>query len=362
MIVYTYVGYPCALWLRARWRSRPVKRAPNTPSVSIVMVVRNEDRYLDAKLRNLLGLEYPADRLQVVVVSDGSTDRTEAILREFSRDPRVHCALNQLPRGKASCLNDALDLANGELVVFTDVRQKLEPRAVTLLAENFADPEVGCASGELMLGEPESGESAENTGLYWRIEKGIRELESAASSVVGATGALFAARRALVPALPAGTILDDVYIPMHVVRQGGRVVFDERARAWDLPYLGAKREFRRKVRTLTGNYQLVQMAPWLLTLRNPLLLEFVSHKLLRLLMPFTLVLALVSAALLTAPLYRLALIAQVGLYALSILGLVPANKGPLARMTGAAFTFVMLNAAAAVAFANFVTRRKVAWS
>src|SRR5207247_9241227 len=142
--------------------------------------------------------------------------------------------------------------------------------------EDFAVPAVGCVSGELMLGEPDSGESAQGMGLYWRIEKQIREMESASGSVIGATGAIYAVRRSLLAPIPPETILDDVYIPMNVVRQGSRVIFDPRARAWDLPHLGTGREFARKVRTLSGNYQLLQLAPWMLTSANPVRFEFVS--------------------------------------------------------------------------------------
>src|SRR5208337_611205 len=153
---------------------------------------------------------------------------------------------------------------------FTDARQKIESCALRRLMENFADAEVGCVSGELMLGNPETGEAGEGMGLYWRVEKKIRELESASGSVVGATGALYAVRRELLVNLPEGTILDDVYIPMQVTRQGKRVVFEPRARAWDSVNLGAEREFARKVRTLSGNYQLLQLAPWLLSGSNPI--------------------------------------------------------------------------------------------
>jgi len=286
----------------------------------------------------------------------------EALLREHSANTRVQVILNQLSKGKAAGLTDAISLAEGEILVFTDARQKIEPGAVRLLAENFADPEVGCASGELMLGDPNRGQEAvQGTGLYWKVEKKIRELESATGSVVGATGALYAVRRSLCSPVPAGTILDDVYIPMNVVRQKARVVFDERAHAWDVPDLGAKREFDRKVRTLTGNYQLVQLAPWLLTTENPILFQFVSHKLLRLFAPFALVLALVTAFVLRGPVYKLALAGQLVFYALGILGMVPLKKGPWTRMTDAAFTFVMLNTAALLAFANFVTGRKAVW-
>jgi cellulose synthase/poly-beta-1,6-N-acetylglucosamine synthase-like glycosyltransferase len=361
VIAYTYAGYIFWLRLRSFVHPWPVRRGTILPAISVVMVVRDEERVLEQKLNNLLDLDYPAEQCQLVVVSDGSTDRTETILREYGANPRIHAIMNAMPAGKASGLNDAMTWAQGDIVVFTDARQSIEPGALRLLAENFADPDVGCASGELMLGDANKGEAAQGTSLYWRIEKMIRELESASGSVVGATGALYAVRRELVPPLPVGTILDDVYIPMNVVRRGLRVVFDGRARAWDSPDLGAQREFGRKVRTLSGNYQLVQMAPWLLRGENPLRLEFISHKLLRLMAPFALATALLATVFLTAPFYRVALGCQLIFYAFAILGFVPGKKGPFTRMTDAAFTFVMLNAAALMAFANFVTGRKEVW-
>src|ERR1700736_651778 len=177
LIAYTYVGYACLLRLCAIWRSRPVKRGVSRPCVSVVMVVRNEEQVLEEKLGNLLGLDYPSDQWEIITVSDGSTDRTEAILRDYAKNPRVQAIMNQLSQGKAAGLNDAIALAQGEIIVFTDARQKIEGGAVRLLAENFADPEVGCASGELMLGDPGRGQEAvKGTGLYWKIEKMIREL------------------------------------------------------------------------------------------------------------------------------------------------------------------------------------------
>jgi len=362
LVAYTYAGY--AAWLRFRvlWRARPVMRGSVTPSVSVVMVVRNEEKVLESKLRNLLSLDYPEDQLQIIVVSDSSSDRTDEILRQYARDARVFAVLNQLPKGKAGGLNDALEVAQGEIVVFTDARQRIEPSAVRLLAENFADPDVGCVSGELMLGDPQGGETAKGLGLYWRIEKQIRELESASGSVVGATGALYAARRELLTHVPAGTILDDVYLPMHIVRQGKRVVFDERAIAWDTPDLGAEREFSRKVRTLSGNYQLVQLAPWLLRRENPILFEFVSHKLLRLAVPVALAVLLVVSPLLRAPVFKVIFLVQAIFYALSLISLARlAKRGILARAADAAGTFVLLNGAAMVALANFVSGKRTVW-
>ena len=363
LIAYTYVGYAAWLWLQALLFPWPVMRMRQELPISIVMVVRNEERVLEDKLGNLLSLDYSPELCQIVIVSDGSTDRTEEILREHVDNPRVQVVMNQLSRGKASGLNDAFNLAHGDLVIFTDARQKIEPGALRVLAESFADPDVGCVSGELMLGDLDSGETGRGMGLYWRIEKQMRELEAASGSVVGATGALYAVRRDLLSAVPEGTILDDVYIPLQVVKQGKRVVFEPRARAWDSPDLGGGLEFARKVRTLSGNYQLVQLMPWVLSGQNPVLFRFVSHKLLRLVAPFALALMFIASLWLKAPFYRVALILQLAFYGLGVVALARLLKrGPLARAADAAATFVLLNTAAVVAFANFVSGRKAAWS
>jgi poly-beta-1,6-N-acetyl-D-glucosamine synthase len=362
VILYTYAGYPAWLWLRARLRPRPVLRSPYLPFVSIVMVVHNEEKALAPKLENLLSFDYSREKIQIVVVSDGSTDGTEEILNRYGRDSRLRVLCFSECRGKAACLNDGMAAAQGEIVLFTDVRQPIEKSALRLLAENFADPAVGCVSGELMLGDPALGEAGQGTGLYWRVEKIVRDLESSSGSVVGATGALYAARRELLPMVPTGTILDDVFIPMAIARTGHRVLFDGRARAWDNPNLGGRREFARKVRTLSGNYQLVQLAPWLLSNSNPLRFEFISHKLMRLAAPFALALALVSSALVQETFYRFAAIAQVAFYLVALLERPLMHAGPLGRIAGAAWTFVVLNAAALVAFTNFVTGRKPVWN
>jgi poly-beta-1,6-N-acetyl-D-glucosamine synthase len=362
VILYTYAGYPAWLWLRARLRPRPVQRSPYLPSVSVVMVVHNEEKALGTKLENLLSLDYPSEKLELVIVSDGSTDATEQIFKRYAHNPRLRTLAFSECRGKAACLNDGIAAAHGDLVLFTDVRQPIEKDALQLLAENFADPTVGCVSGELILGNPDFGEARQGTGLYWRIEKMIRDLESSSGSVVGATGAIYAARRQLLPLVPAGAILDDVFIPMAIVRTGHRVLFDGRAHAWDSPNLGGRREFARKVRTLSGNYQLVQLAPWLLGNTNPLRFEFVSHKLMRLAAPFALALALLSSALIQEPFYRGAAIAQLAFYLVALLERPLVHAGPLGRVAGAAWTFVVLNAAALVAFSNFVTGRKPVWN
>lgn len=368
LVGYSYLGYPAWLWLRSRWSPRPVRRSAGgtgpIPSVSAVMVALNEEAVIARKIENLLTLDYPEEKLNVVVVSDGSSDSTPAILAGYSRCARVRTLVKPESQGKAAGLNDAIALATGDVLLFIDARQHIESGALRFLIENFADPEVGAASGELMLGDPANGETGKGMGLYWRIEKRIRELESASGSVPGATGAIYCARRSVLEAspLPEGTILDDVLLPMQIVRKGYRVIFDSRARAWDAPYLGKGREFTRKVRTLSGNYQLLQLAPWLLSSVNSIRFEFISHKLSRLASPFALMALFLASLFLPQPLYRAALGAQLVFYALSLAALAGVKIGPLSRIADPARTFVILNCAAIVAFIHFVTGRKAVWA
>ena len=361
-VFYAYVGYALWLWVLSRIHPWPLLRGAYLPFVSVVMIVRDEENALPKKLANLSALKYPPDRIEWVVVSDGSKDATEQILSNAGRDTRCHALTFSDSKGKAARLNDAVTIARGDIVFFADARQEIEPDALRLLMENFVEGNVGCASGELMLGQPGSGEAEKGMGIYWRVEKKIRELESASGSVVGATGAIYAARRALLVALPEGTILDDVFLPLHIARQGSRVVFDDRARAWDTPDLGSGREFRRKVRTLTGNYQLLQIAPWLLGNENPLRFRFISHKLLRLLSPFALLMMLITTAFISQAFYRMAFFAQVFFYALSLLTLVQVQLGPVARIANAVLSLIVLNTAAVVACAKFLTGRKEVWA
>jgi poly-beta-1,6-N-acetyl-D-glucosamine synthase len=357
LILYAYLLYPGWLYLRTRLYPRPVGKKPIFPKISFIIAARNEAQNLEEKLTNLQGLDYPRELIETIVVSDGSTDETNAIL---DKSVGVHAILLPVHGGKAKALNHAIESANGEIVVFMDARQRVAADSIKMLVEGFADPAVGCVSGALVLGDGE-GNSPRGVGSYWKMEKGIRGWESASGSVVGATGALYAVRRNLVPRLPAGVILDDVFIPMEVVRQGARVIFEPRAVVWDSLPPSPKQEFRRKVRTLFGNYQLTRVAPWLLTAQNPLRFEFVSHKLFRLAVPFALIGMILSSAFLSGFVYRLPLAAAIGIAALGALALVRAPLGVVSRVADLALAFVLLNTAAMVAFFYFSVGRKQVW-
>lgn len=349
------------LYFRSRFWPKPVRRNYIVPHISIVLAVRNEEKHLSAKLANVSALEYPEDRLEVVVVSDGSTDTTNEILEKWkSCNRRAHF----LPEhaGKATALNHAVGDAQGEIIVFTDGRQMIAPEALKNLLADFADPSVGCVSGELMLSDSSDAPSGHGVGVYWRLEKKIRYWEGLAGSTVGATGAFYAVRKDLLSAIPEETILDDVYIPLIVIRQGQRVVFEPLALARDYWVPSVKEEFRRKVRTLAGNYQLLQLASWVVTQSNPVRIQFVCHKLLRLFAPFALVGMLVSTVWIRKGTYEAALGLQLVFYALAALSAFRVRMATLSRLSNISFAFVLLNAAAAMAFVYFITGRKAAWA
>lgn len=359
LVAYTYLLYPAWLLLRVRLRPRPVVRGPFFPTVTIVIAARNEAKHLDQKLRNLQRLDYPRDLLQIIVVSDGSTDGTNDILKNC-RDSGIQSIFLPVRVGKAEALNHAIEAARGDVIVFMDARQRIESDSLKILTENFADRSVGCASGALML-EDGAPNSPRGVRSYWNLEKAVRRCESSSGSAVGCTGALYAARRLLLPRLPAGLILDDVFIPMEISRLGARVIFDERALVWDQLPSSSRKEFRRKVRTLFGNYQLLRLAPWLLTSANGLRFEFISHKLCRLVVPFALIAMILASAVLSGFVYRLPLLLAVGIVTLGALSFARVPLGIGSRATNLAFAIVLLNTAAIVAFLYFSAGKKQVW-
>ena len=361
LIFFAYAGYPACLFVWTRIWPRPICRSSIFPSVTIVMAVHNEEKNLPSKLRNLFALHYPAELLQIIVVSDGSTDGTNEILAAW-QDSNRRTALFAEHHGKAKALNLGVSRASGELICFTDARQILAPDGLAQLVTNFADPSVGCASGALMVIGQGAARSDKSISLYWQLEKSIRNWEGLVGSTVGATGAFYAIRKSLFSPLPAGLILDDVYVPLQVAQQGSRVIFDSQALAWDEFAPSPQQEFRRKVRTLAGNYQLLQIAPWLLTRSNPLRFQFVCHKLLRLMVPFALVGVLVSTLWLRTGIFGLALALQAVVYLLATLTIWRPKLGQVSRVSNVALEFVVLNAAALVAFVYFITGRKVLWA
>jgi len=319
LLAYAHFGYPALAWLWARARARPQHAAQRAgaelPEVTVIVVAHDEGERIEPRIENLLAQRYPAERMNLWIASDGSRDDTVARARRH-QGARVQVFDFASQRGKPAVLNDLLPDARGPIVVLADARQRFDADALRALVAPFADPSVGAVSGELML------EGSGGAGLYWRYEKFLRKCESRIDSTVGATGAIYAIRRELFEPLAEDTVLDDVLIACRITRRGYRVLFEPLARAYDRAAAPAA-EFRRKARTLGGNFQLFSRERWLLDpRRNRLWLQTASHKLLRLACPLLLLGALGSSAWLARqPLYALALAGQLAFYAAALAGL-----------------------------------------
>ena len=350
LLIYVYAGYPLVAWLRGRLRPKVCHRAPIEPLVSVIVVAHDEAHRIADRIENLLRSEYPAEKLDIIVASDGSTDGTAARAGRYE-DRGVTVRHFHQHRGKAAVLNDVVPDARGEIVVFADARQTFEPSAIRWLAADFADPAVGAVSGELMV-----------PGFYWQYEKFIRANESWSGSTVGATGAIYAIRRALFEPIPEDTILDDVVIPVRIARRGYRVLFEELARAHDVE-AAPRAEFARKARTIAGTFQLFARESWLLNpRRSRIWFEALSHKALRLAIPeLHVVLLGANLALTQFWFYRWMMAGQLGFYAAAL----AARAFPRARrLPGLAvpYTMCLLIWATVVGFVRFATRtQRVTW-
>jgi cellulose synthase/poly-beta-1,6-N-acetylglucosamine synthase-like glycosyltransferase len=288
-----------------------------------------------------LASEYPADKMEVIVVSDGSTDGTVECGNSLN-DERVRILPQKFRAGKAHCLNLGVASAKGEIIIFGDMRQRFDSDTIRRLVSHFSDPQVGAVSGALEI-EKSSSAVGGGVDLYWRLEKFIRLSESQFDSSIGCTGAVYAIRRSRFQSIPPDTILDDVVIPMQIAVQGSRVLFDPNAVAYDPQTLEPQREKIRKQRTLAGNFQMLFRYPqWLFPWANRLWWQFISHKYLRLAAPFFMLLLLVSNAfLLDCIFFRLVFIAQCGFYFLALLGRIfPAARS---RFLSIPAGFVFLN-------------------
>lgn len=394
VILYTYAGYPMAIALLARLRPRLWKRAPwphsrhtpqgwdriswgvpcrdrqpwsrpapasPRPPISIIMAVHNGAAMLPAKIAHLLALD-PALVYEIIVISDGSTDQTNNIIRQTS-DPRLHTIEIRDQVGKAAALNYGIMSATGEILLFVDIRPFIEPDALVSLLSNFADSRVGCVAGELILKTTAHDAACSAvSGLYWRYEQWIRTCEATLDSPVGVYGGFYAVRRSLATKAPEGLILDDMFQPLSIIRKGYRSVIDRNATVTDTWPAQASGEFQRKVRTLAGNFQLIARAPWILSSQNRAVIQLISHKLLRLAVPYFFALLLITSAMLgrhSAP-YAVFAVMQAAVWLLAALAL-KVRIPILHRVAGPASALLVLNAAAVAGLYTFLFTQGPLW-
>lgn len=284
-ILYTYAGYPLLLSLLARFRrKRPVDRS-FTPVVTLLIAAYNEETAIAEKIENCLALDYPPDRLQILVAADGSDDRTPDIVRTYARRG-VELSYSPPRRGKMAAINRAMSQARGEIILFSDANNMYETHVLPILVAPFADPSVGAVTGakSILQGDGALGESE---GLYWKYESFLKKQETRLGCCTGVAGEILAIRRDLFEPPPASVINDDFYMAMRLVRRGFRIIYTPQARSWERVSLTAQDEITRRARIIAGRYQAITLAPKLLPLKRPLIVwQVVSHKYCRPLVPF----------------------------------------------------------------------------
>lgn len=357
VVLYVLLGYPALVAIWAHLFPKRISKQFIPTRVSIIIPVRNGAKWIERKIESLLAADYPAELLEIVFVSDGSTDNTEALIRSHE-DSRIRLLV--VPAGgKATAVRRGIEIATGEIIAFTDVRQEIDPKALHQMIACFADPSVGVVTGQLYIGEGHTSEE-HNTGLYWRYEKTIRKNLSQINGLVGASGSIYAMRRELVKPIPRDILLDDVYLPLCAAFQGFRIYFEETAKAYDFP-TALRSEFWRKMRTQAGVYQILTRFPRLLWPGHRLSFHFISHKFGRLLLPFVMIAIAISSFGLPAPWRDAMLSAQAVFYALALLDPVIPEGNPLKRLSSLIRTFVVLLAAALSGIAVFFVPAQHLW-
>jgi len=359
LVLYAYVGYPSALLFLRLFIHRPIRKDRSEPSVTLVVPAYNEGRVIAAKIRNALSLDYPVNRLEVLIASDGSRDDTVEVAKRLSDGSRVRVLAFSENRGKISVLNDAVREARGEIIVFSDASAILNSGSIRELVANFADPEVGAVSGIYRVQHASEARLGPQEEIYWKYEMFLKTLESSLASVLGGHGQILGVRKTLYPYPQPGTINDDYVIPMRILASGSRVVYEPRAAAFEeASQMGG---FQRRVRIMAGNLQQLREIQGLLWPPRVLpLFFFFSHKVIRSFVPVVLVsLAVSNSFLLHEKFYQLTGFFQLIFYGLALVGSQWQLKPRGLRLP---YYFCFVNAAYLWSVCQaFQGRRKVKW-
>ncbi|MEM8497288.1 MAG: glycosyltransferase family 2 protein [Pseudomonadota bacterium] len=372
VVVYMFIGYPLLLAvlgsISAIRKSADSTSASNElhdfPSLSVVIAAHNEEKNIERRIKNLLSQSYPMNKVEFIVGLDGCTDNTKRHLESqranIEREGATLKILEFAKRGgKPTVINAAIKHCKHDIVAFADVRQTFASNALRNLIRHFANERIGAVSGELFLEEPTDRHVVAEAGAYWRYEKLIRKLESRYHSTIGATGAIYAIRKPLYQEIPVRTLIDDVVIPMQICLQGHQVKFADDAHAYDVAPSDSNREWFRKVRTLAGNWQLMSIRRnFFNPLKNPVWLQFMSHKIMRLTLPFCLLTALLSSyRMLDQQFYATIFMLQCLIYAIGCASFFFDRLRQL-RIPGLIYFFCILNAAIVVGFYRLASGKK----
>ena len=359
---YTYVGYPLLLFAISAIRSRPIKRRAVEPSVTVIITAYNEERDLKAKLENTLALNYPKDLLEIIVASDCSSDGTDNIVRSFAdRGVVLHRQTERL--GKTAAQNVAVELAKGEIILFSDATTLYQPDVLKSIVPNFGDPSVGCVAGKLIYVDPRDSGVGKGARSYWGYETFLKTHESRVCSLIGASGCLYSVRRsAYVPLY--NEACSDFIIATKMVEQGLRAIYEPEAICWEETNYGTEKELKMRVRVITQTYtDLWRHRAMMNPLRSGFYaVELLSHKVFRYLVPVFLVVLFVSSALLASRsiFFMAVFFAQLAFYCLAAIGWFGVKLGMKSRLLVFPQYFLLANWAALAAFYKFVSGERYA--
>jgi cellulose synthase/poly-beta-1,6-N-acetylglucosamine synthase-like glycosyltransferase len=365
LILYTYILFPALVFLRGLIWHRPYKKEELVPppSVSVIIAAYNEEKVIGGKLDNMLSVDYPKDRIEVVLASDGSTDKTNAIVQNYEEHG---VKLLSLPRvGKAEALNTAVSASKGEILVFSDANSMFKPDAIRALVKPFADPSIGGVAGDQRYMKiNKAGNASIGERIYWNFDRFMKQFESRAGNTISATGAIYAIRRSLFQTVQEG-VTDDFYTSTGVIAQGQRLVFSPDAVAYEPVAAASGIEFGRKVRVITRGLNAVFNSRG--QLLNPFrygfyAIQLFSHKIMRRLVVYPLLLLLFVTPFLwkTNLFYQIAMIGQLGLYSFALLGLIlDGTRFRKPKIFTIPFYFCLVNAAALAASLNILRGRQI---
>ena len=361
-VLYTYIGYPVLLFVLNRFRSRPVQRAPYLPTVTVIITAYNEERDLPAKLENTLSLNYDPELLEIIVASDCSSDRTDEIVNSFaSRSVILHRQNERL--GKTAAQNAAVELARGEVILFSDATTLYEPDVLKTIVPSFADQSVGCVAGKLIYVDAQNTSIGRGARSYWGYETFLKQLESNVCSLIGASGCLYAVRRsAYVPLY--NEACSDFIIATTMVEQGLRAVYEPGALCWEETNQAAQKELQMRVRVIAQTYtDLWRHRAMLNPMRSGFYaVQLISHKILRYLIPVFMILLLVTSAVLATGswFFTVVLALQVFMYGVIGLSWILSKFGVSNRLVALPAYFFLANLAALIAFYKFVKGERYA--
>jgi cellulose synthase/poly-beta-1,6-N-acetylglucosamine synthase-like glycosyltransferase len=363
-ILYSYVIYPLILLYLHRFR-RPIEPifSSQTPPVSIIIAAYNEATVIEARVKNCLDLDYPKDKLELIIASDGSDDGTKEIVRRFAGDGVILLDFKQR-RGKVNVLNDAVRHARHEIIAFSDANTHFEKDAVRKLVRYFQDPKVGGVVGQLRFVNAQGSKTADLEGVYWRFENFLKKVEGSRGALLGANGGIFAVRKALYQPCPSDTIVEDFLMPMKILEEGHKVMYDPEAMAVEEAAKHIIQEKKRRIRIGAGDFQALTLLGSMLDLRKGFPAFAVwSHKVLRWLAPFFLIFIFLTKLLLREyPLYRFTLFLQAAFYLAAFIGQMMNWAGVHIKIFSLCYYFVSMNLALLLGFVRFVAgSQRVAW-